>query len=109
MSNKSYKNNTVLLFFYRLIKVIVYRFFYDISLYKFFYLHKLQYAIDFSKNYKLVICHNGGGGTVSYMKNKYKDVPQILILRNTVSADKDYLYSIENTDTGKKVYIKPRL
>lgn len=102
------KNNSFFLFCYRFLKIVLYRVLFGTPLYKLFYYYSLKDFFDSSKKYKLVVCHNGGGGTVSYMKNKYKNVPHILILRNTITADKDYLYSLENSDTGRKVYIKPK-
>ena len=41
------------------------------------------------------------------MKNKYAASTDVLFLRNTVSADKDYLYSLENSENKKQVFIKP--
>lgn len=108
MFSQKLKNKSLFLFCYRLLKVIAYRILYDTPLYKLKYSTSLKDFFDSSKKYKLVVCHNGGGGTVSYMKNKYGNKAQILFLRNTVTADKDYLYSLENSDTGKKVYIRPR-
>ena len=102
------QNNLLFLFLYRLCKVFSYHIIYDTFIYKLFYLHNISDVIVPDNKYKLVVCHNGGGGTVSYMKNKYEGKPNIIFLRNTVTADKDYLYSLENSDTGKKVYIKPK-
>ena len=108
MFSQKLKNNSLFISCYRLLKVLVYRIIYDTALYKLKYSTSLKDFLDSSKKYKLVVCHNGGGGTVSYMKNKYGNKPQILFLRNTVTADKDYLYSLEYSDTSKKVYIKPK-
>lgn len=108
MKKSELKENDIFLSIYRLFKIILYRLLYKTVLYKFIYPHDIKATLDYSKKYKLVVCHNGGGGTVSYMKNKYKNQKGILFLRNTITADKDYLYSIENSETGKKIYIKPK-
>lgn len=100
-------NNFFILFLYRLIKILCFRLLYDTFVYKLFRSHKISNIIDSTKKYRLVVCHNGGGGTISYMKNKYFDLPDVLVLRNAVTADKDYLYSLENIEIQKKVYIKP--
>ena len=102
------KKYSVILALYRIFKVICFRIIYDTFIYKLIYPHNLKTAFDPAKKYKLVVCHNGGGGTVSYMKDMYGSKPGILFLRNTVVADKDYLYSIENSDTGLRTYIKPK-
>ena len=101
------KNNYFFISCYRLLKIFLYRLIYSTGIFKLFYPHDLNSNLDKTKKYKLVLCHNGGGGTVSYMKNKYKDVKNVLFLRNTITADKDYLYSIENSNTGRRIYIKP--
>ena len=101
-------NNQLFVSVYRFLKVAAYNLVYNTFIYKILLPHNIKNFLDFSKKYKLVVCHNGGGGTVAYMKNKYKDVPQILFLRNTVTADKDYIYSLENSDTGSRIYIKPK-
>lgn len=108
MFSQNLKNNSLFLFCYRLFKVIAYRIIYATPLYKLKYSTSVKDFLDTSKKYKLVVCHNGGGGTVSYMKNKYENKAQVIFLRNTVTADKDYLYSLENSDSGKKVYIRPQ-
>lgn len=101
-------NIQFILFLYRLFKVIYYKLIYDTFVYKFLYLHNISDVIDFNKKYRLVVCHNGGGGTVSYMKNKYFNDKDVLVLRNTITADKDYLYSIENVSLHKQCFIKPQ-
>lgn len=101
-------DNSLLRFIYRLLKCLYFSLIYKTNIYKILLPHNIKNFLDPLKKYKLVVCHNGGGGTVSYMKNKYKDVGQIIFLRNTVSADKDYIYSLENSDTGVKIYIKPK-
>ena len=108
MLSQKLKNNSLFVSCYRLLKVVIYIIIYETPLYKLKYISSQKDFLDITKKYKLVVCHNGGGGTVSYMKNKYGNVPHIIILRNTITADKDYLYSIENADTGRKIYIKPR-
>ncbi|SFI52210.1 Glycosyltransferase involved in cell wall bisynthesis [Treponema bryantii] len=108
MNKQKLFNNQFFLFIYRFCKVIFYRLIYDTFIYKLIYKHSFKDFLNPSEKYKLVVCHNGGGGTVSYMKNKYENVPHIIYLKNPVSADKDYLYSIENSDTGNKIYIKPK-
>ncbi len=105
---KILKRNRIVLFFYRLIKVISYRLFFDTPLYKLLYPHNIKNIIDNKKKYRLVVCHNGGGGTGSYMRNKYGKEPGVIFLRKIFSADKDYLYSIENSDLKKSIYIKPK-
>ena len=107
MNKSKLKENIIILNVYRIFKIFFYRLLYRTSLYEFFYPHDIKAAFNNSQKYKLVVCHNGGGGTVSYMKNKYKDKKRILFLRNTITADRDYLYSLENSDSGKKIYIKP--
>ena len=94
-------------FIYRLCKITLYTLVYKSFIYKLFFPHNIQKVFDSEKKYKLVVCHNGGGGTVSYMKNKYSNQKNILFLRNPVTADKDYLYSLENPEKEIKVYIKP--
>ena len=101
-------DNSLLRFIYRLLKCLYFSLIYKTNIYKILLPHNIKSFLDPSKKYRLVVCHNGGGGTVSYMKNKYKDVGQIIFLRNTVSADKDYIYSLENSDTGNRIYIKPK-
>lgn len=100
--------NPFIVFFYRLCKVCLYRIIYNTFLYKFFFPHSIKAFIQPEKKYKLVVCHNGGGGTVSYMKNKYQGKAAVIFLRNAVTADKDYIYSLENSDTEKKIYIRPK-
>ena len=107
MIKEKLTNSRYFIFLYRCLKVFCYRIVYDTSLYKLFKSHKLSQILELSKKYRLVVCHNGGGGTVSYMKNKYFDLPDVLVLRNTITADKDYLYSIENIENHKRSYIKP--
>ncbi len=107
MISQKIRKNKFLLFCYRFFKISFYKFIYDTNIFKFYYSHDLNANLDKTKKYKLVVCHNGGGGTVSYMKNKYKDETEVLFLRNTITADKDYLYSIENSDTAVRTYIKP--
>lgn len=109
MIKKIIQNNSFFLFLYRLCKVIGYHIIYDTFIYKIIYQHNISDVLIPGKKYKLVVCHNGGGGTVSYMKNKYEGKPDIIFLRNTVTADKDYLYSLENSNSGKKIYIRPTL
>lgn len=92
---------------YRLVKIIFYNIFYETGIFKLKYYTKLHNFVNPDQKYTLVVCHNGGGGTVSYMKNKYADKEHVLFLRDTVVADKDYLYSLENSDTKQMVYFKP--
>lgn len=101
------KNNPVILFFYRFIKVLYYRIFYSTPIYKLLFPQKINDVINSDKKYTLLICHNGGGGTITYLNNKYGNQKNTLILRNTISADKDYLYSIENNETHKRFYFNP--
>lgn len=101
------KNNSVIHFIYRLIKVLTYRIIYSSSLYIFLYPHNLSDVIETDKKYTLLTCHNNGGGTYTYLKNKYNNQKDTLILKNIKTADKDYLYSIENNETHKVFYFKP--
>lgn len=94
-------------YLYRFCKIMFYTIVYKTFLYKLFYPHDISTVYNLQTKYRLVVCHNGGGGTVSYMKNKYSGQQNILILRNTITADKDYLYSLENPEKGIKVYIQP--
>ena len=100
-------NNSLLRYFYRLLKIVYYNLLYKTNIYKRKYSTDITSVLDSEKKYKLVVCHNGGGGTVSYMKNKYAASTDVIFLRNTVSADIDYLYSLENSENKKKVFIKP--
>ena len=93
---------------YRIMKSLLYKFIYDTDFYKIKYNSKLNNFFESNQKYTLVVCHNGGGGTVSYMKNKYAGKEHVLFLRDTVVADKDYLYSLENSDTKEIVYFKPK-
>ena len=110
MNKQALKNSSLFLFFYRYIKVALFRLLYSTFIYKLIFKNacNIEKAFDPSQKYKLVVCHNGGGGTVSYMHDKYDNQAHILFLRNTVSADIDYIYSIENSDTGLRTYIKPK-
>ena len=108
MNKQKFLNIQFILFLYRFFKVSYYRFVYDTFIYKILYPHNISTIIQEGKKYRLVVCHNGGGGTVSYMKNKYFNKRDVLILRNTITADKDYLYSIENLDLQKQIFIKPK-
>ncbi len=101
------KNNPILVFFYRLLKIIYYRIIYNSFLYKIIYPHNINLVLENQKKYTLVVCHNGGGGTITYLNNKYGNQKDLIILRNTISADKDYLYSIENNETHIRTYFKP--
>ena len=101
-------NNSLLRFFYRLCKICYFNLLYKTNIYKKKYSSNLLSVFDSEKKYQLVVCHNGGGGTVSYMKNKYAGSTDVLILRNTITADVDYLYSIENLETKVQVFIKPQ-
>ena len=107
MNKRILLGNSLFLFCYRLTKIICFNLIYNRIIYKLFLPHKLSEIVEPGKKYMLVVCHNGGGGTVSYMKNMYEGKPDILFLRNTVSADRDYIYSIENSNKGKRIYIKP--
>ncbi|MDD5929179.1 MAG: hypothetical protein PUC37_05170 [Spirochaetales bacterium] len=73
----------------------------------FFYDFNLNEVIENNKKYTLVPCHNGTGGTITYLNNKYSGKINILVLRNHISGGKDFLYSIENFETHKKIFIKP--
>ncbi len=108
MNKQKLLSNKFVLATYRLFKVIYYRLIYDTFIYKLIYPHNVKEILEEGKKYRLVVCHNGGGGTVSYMKNKYFGLADVLVLRNTVTADKDYLYSIENISLQKKIYFKPK-
>ncbi len=101
------KNNPIIIFFYRLIKVLYYRILCNTFIYKFFYPHNINSIINPQQKYSLLICHNGGGGTITYLNNKYGNQKNTIILRNTISADKDYLYSIENNETHRRCYFRP--
>ena len=107
MNKQTLRNNQFFLFFYRSLKVLIFRLVYKTPVYRLFYNSSIKNFLDENIQYTLVVCHNGGGGTVSYMKNKYEGKAHILFLRNPVTADIDYLYSLENSDNGKKIYIKP--
>ena len=107
MNKQQILSNHFVLATYRLFKVIYYRLVYDTFIYKLTYSNKSAEVIDPSKKYTLLICHNGGGGTITYLNNKYSNKKDILVLRNTISADKDYLYSLENFETKKRFYFKP--
>lgn len=100
-------NNSLLRYFYRLLKIVYYNLLYKTNIYKRKYSTDITSVLDSEKKYKLVVCHNGGGGTVSYMKNKYAASTDVIFLRNTVSADIDYLYNLENSENKKQVFIKP--
>lgn len=102
------KNNPVVRFLYRLLKVLYYRIIYSTPLYKILYTQSVNEVINSNNKYTLLICHNGGGGTITYLNNKYGNQKNTLILRNTITADQDYLYSIENNETHKRFYIKPK-
>ena len=101
------KNNPVFLFFYRLIKVMIYRIIFSTPIYKILYPHKIETVIEKEKRYRLVVCHNRGGGTGAYMTNKYGNELGVLFLKKIYAADVDYLYSIENTDNHNICFIKP--
>lgn len=105
---KKLKRNKIIVFIYRLIKITCFKILYNTFLYKLFYPHKTENIIETGKKYRLVVCHNGGGGTGSYMKNKYGNLPGVLFLYKLHSADIDYIYRLQNSDTNKTVYIKPR-
>ena len=105
---KELKKNSIVVFFYRLIKILSFHFIFDTPLYKIFFPHNLEKTFDSQKKYRLVVCHNGGGGTGSYMKNKYRKESDTLFLLKVYSADKDYLYRIENSDTKETAYIRPQ-
>ncbi len=101
------KHNFIVVLIYRLIKVMYLRLVYRTPIYKLFYPISLNELYDTQKKYRLVVCHNGGGGTGSYMINRYGREKDVLFLRKIISAEKDYLYSLENPETGKRAYIKP--
>ena len=101
------KNNPVILFFYRLLKVMTYRIIFSTPIYKIIYPHKIDTVIDNNKKYRLVVCHNRGGGTGSYMKNKYGNEPGVLFFKKIYAADKDYLYCLENSDNHNIYYFNP--
>lgn len=107
-TNKRIFQKLPLQYLYRLCKIMFYTLVYKTFIYKYFYPHDISTVYEPQKKYRLVVCHNGGGGTVSYMKNKYSGQKNIIYLRNTITADKDYLYSLENSETGIKVYIQPQ-
>lgn len=92
---------------YHCIKDFFYFIFYKTFFCNFFYDFNLYEVLDSNKKYTLVPCHNGTGGTITYLNNKYSSQKDILVLRNHVSGGKDFLYSIENFETHKKVFIKP--
>ena len=100
--------NPIIIQFYRFIKVLFYKFFYGTSFYKLKYSANTKNFLDSNTKYLLVTCHNGGGGTVTYLKNKYKNKSHVIILRNAKTADKDYLYSLENADSKRIIFIKPK-
>lgn len=102
------KNNPVFIFFYRLLKVITYRIIFSTPIYKLFYPHNINDVIELGKKYTLLICHNNGGGTYTYLKNKYENQKDTIILRNIKTADIDYLYSIENNETHNFFYFHPK-
>lgn len=108
MNKESLKNNSLFLFAYRFIKVISYKIIYELPLYKIKYSNNLNNFLSDSQIYKLVVSHKGGGGTASYVKNKYGSTPHVLFLENVKTADKDYLYSLRNSDTEKLIYIKQK-
>lgn len=101
------KNIFLIKMLYHCIKDFFYSIFYKTFLCKFFYNFSLQDIVENNKTYTLVPCHNGTGGTITYLNNKYSSQNNILILRNHVSSGKDFLYSIENFETHKKIFIKP--
>lgn len=101
------KNNPVFIFFYRLLKVITYRFIFSTPLYKLFYPHNINEVIDSEKTYRLVVCHNRGGGTGSYMINKFGNNQDVLFLKKIYAADKDYLYCFENSYNHNTFYFQP--
>ncbi len=107
MNKESLKNNSLFLFAYRFIKVISYKFLYGLPLFKFTYPHSFNQFLDENQKYKLVVSHKGGGGTASYVTNKYGKTPHVLFLENVKTADKDYLFSLKNSDTNKQIYIRP--
>ena len=107
MNKQSLKNNSLFLFIYRFIKVISYNLLYGLPLYKIKYPHSTNQFLSENQKYKLVVSHKGGGGTASYVINKYGNTPNILFLENVKTADKDYLYSLKNSDTNKQIYIRP--
>lgn len=101
-----YKNEIIKIC-YRIIKILIYRLIYN-PFYCFFCKIRASVIIDHDKKYRLVVCHNGGGGTDSYLNIKYGKITSVLILRKKKSADIDYVYSIQNLDLNKTINIAPK-
>lgn len=108
ITKKSLSENRFILTCYRYAKVVCNSIIYNTFIYRLFYPNKNRLVISKNKKYTLIVCHNGGGGTITYLKNKYGQSKDTLILRNTISADKDYLYSIENNENHIRTYFTPK-
>lgn len=102
------KNIFLIKMLYHCMKDFIYSLFYKTFLCNFFYDFNLNEVIESNKKYTLVPCHNGTGGIITYLNNKYSSQKNILVLRNHISGGKDFLYSIENLETHKKIFIKPQ-
>ena len=105
---QEFAENKFLHSIYRFFKIIEYNILYKTFLYHLFYKTDINSVIDENIKYKLVITHNGGGGTLTYVKNKFCSEQNILILKKEKSADKDYLFSLENQDKNKKIFISSK-
>lgn len=108
ITKKSLSKNKFLLNCYRYAKVFYNSLIYNTFIYRLFYPKNKASIISKNIKYTLIVCHNGGGGTITYLNNKYGQSKDTLILRNTISADKDYLYSIENNEYHKRFYFRPK-
>lgn len=64
----------------------------------------LNSFLQASSQKKLVLTHNVGGGTETYVKNNFYD-GTYLILRNCFYAKKDFCYTLENPLSKKIIYI----
>ncbi len=91
------KENIIFSFLFDVIFRIIYYWVYIFSN------KKLEYLLNDSNDYSLVITHNLGGGINQYLKNMENTH---LIVLHSISKISDYYYKLENYATKKKIVIK---